>query len=166
MRPYLWLAAFLATTFFLACKSDKKCKYKPAPIFEAGLPHVKQYNYEVQGQESLESLLLDTGVLLEIGQRVCESSQQEYRFIVRGDRTQYPDSIWLREAARQFVFLSTFSPKQAALKSWADVIEASRQDMRLGEEKMVQPGVYLRIDRVANPDESTLQVLLGMRDEG
>lgn len=149
---------------FPACQSEKKCKYKPAPIFEAGLPHIQQYNFEVQGQESLESLLLDTGVLLEIGQKVCETTQQEYRFIAKGDHTAFADSLWLKEAARQFVFLSTISPKQASLKAWADVIEAGRKEMKLGEEKMVQPGVYLRIDRVVNPEESTLQVLLGSKE--
>lgn len=146
-----------------ACQSEKKCKYKPSPIFEQGLPHVTQYNFEVQGQESMESLLLDTGVLLEIGQKVCETSQQEYRFIVKGDHTAFADSLWLKEAARQFVFLSTLSPKQAPLKAWADVIEEGRKDMKLGEEKMVQPGVYLRIDRIVSPEESTLQVLLGSK---
>lgn len=149
---------------FSACQSEKKCKYKPAAIFEAGLPHVQQYNFEVQGQESLESLQLDTGVLLEIGQKVCETSQQEYRFIVKGDHTAYADSLWLKEAARQFVFLSTLSPKQASLKAWADVIEEGRKEMKLGEEKMIQPGVYLRIDRIVNAEESTLQVLLGAKE--
>jgi hypothetical protein len=139
-----------------ACQGEKRCKYKPAPVFEATLPHVVQYNFEQDGRQSLESLLLDTGVLLEIGQDVCDSTRQEYRFTVPGDRTQYPDSLWLKEAVRQLVFLSTFSPKQYPLKSWADLIEQRRSEMRLGEDREVEPGTFIRVDRVVSPDQSRL----------
>lgn len=141
---------------FFACQNDKPCKYKPAPIFEAGLPHVTQYNFEKEGPQSLESLLLDTGVLLEIEQNICETSKQEYRFLVKGDYSTFPDSLWLKEATRQLVFLSSFSPKQAALKAWADVLEERRSEMRLGEDREVQPGISVRVDKVVGPDQSTL----------
>jgi hypothetical protein len=144
---------------FYACKSTQNCKYKPAPIFEKGLPHVVQYNFEKQGTQSLESLQLDTGVLLEIGQEVCESSKQEYRFTVKGDYTRFADSLWMKEATRELVFLSALSPKQVGLKSWADIIEQRRQDMKLGQDREVQPGIFVRVDKVVSPDQSTLIVL-------
>lgn len=151
-------AALLVSVFFTAfgCKTETTCKYKPTPIFEAGLPHVTQYDFQKQGSKSLESLLLDTGVLLEIDQDICNESRQEYRFNVKGNYTSFPDSLWLREASRQLVFLSTFSPKQAALKTWADVIEQRRGEMRLGEDREMEPGIFVRVDRVVGPDESTL----------
>ena len=120
------------------------------------MPHITQYNFEKEGPQSLESLLLDNGVLLEIEQTICESSKQEYRFVVKGDFSTFPDSLWLKEASRQLVFLSSFSPKQAPLKAWADVLEERRSDMRLGEDREVQPGVSVRIDKVVGPDQSTL----------
>jgi hypothetical protein len=148
-----------------ACQQRQTCKYKPSPVFEAGLPHIVQYNFEKKGQQSLESMLLDTGVLLELSQNVCDETQQEYRFLVQGDYTRFPDSLWLREASRQLVFLSTLSPKQAALKAWADVIEQLRGDMKLGEDRAVQPGVYVRVDRITGPDQSTLVLLFSQKDE-
>jgi hypothetical protein len=151
----------LATALLAGACGPKKCPYKPAPIFEKGLPHIVQYNFERQGNQSLESLLLDTGVLLEIGQDVCETTRQEYRFIVKGDYSQYPDSLWFKEAARQMVYLSTLSPKQAALKAWGDVLETARNEMHLGEQKEIQPGVFLRLDKVVSPEESTLVLLMG-----
>jgi hypothetical protein len=150
---------FSAMALFSACNTEKKCPYKPVPIFEKGLPHVLQYNFERKGTQSLESMMLDTGVLLEIGQDVCEISKQEYRFIVKGDRRNFADSLWLREASRQLVFLSSFSEKQAALKAWGDIIEERRMDMRLGQDREVQPGMYVRVDKVSSPEESTLIVL-------
>jgi len=156
MNKILAIGLAGAASFFIACQNNKPCKYKPAPIFEAGLPHITQYNFEKEGPQSLESLLLDNGVLLEIEQTICESSKQEYRFVVKGDFSTFPDSLWLKEASRQLVFLSSFSPKQAPLKAWADVLEERRSDMRLGEDREVQPGVSVRIDKVVGPDQSTL----------
>lgn len=151
--------AIVALLFFSACNAEEKCKYKPEPIFEPGLPHVEQYNFEKQGNQSLESLLLDTKVLLEISQDVCTKTRQEYQFTVQGDYSRFPDSLWLKEAVRQLVYLSTFSPKQAPLKAWADVLEGQRATMRLGEDSEVQPGVFVRVDRIVSPEKSTLMLV-------
>lgn len=153
------LVGAAAMAFLVACGGEKKCPYKPTPIFEKDLPHVAQYNFEVQGQESLESLLLDTEVLLEIYQKVCETSLQEYKFTVQGDFSQMPDSMWMKEAARQLVFLSTLSPKQRALKDWGDMIELRRPDMKLGENREVQPGFFVKIDRIVSPEKSALLIV-------
>lgn len=107
--------------------------------------------------------MLDTGVLLEINQDICNESRQEYRFNVKGNFSQFPDSLWLKEATRQLVFLSTFSPKQSAFKAWADVIELRRSDMRLGEDREVEPGVFVRVDRVLSPEESTLVLVFSQK---
>jgi hypothetical protein len=147
----------------MGCLSGDSCKYKPAPVFEAGLPHVTEYHFEKKGNQSLESLMLDTGVLLEINQDICNESRQEYRFNVKGNFSQFPDSLWLKEATRQLVFLSTFSAKQAAFKAWADVIELRRADMRLGEDREVEPGVFVRVDRVLSPEESTLVLVFSQK---
>jgi hypothetical protein len=152
-----------AVILFFSCKTEKTCKYKPSPVFEAGLPHVAQYNFETQGAQSLESLLLDTGVLLEINQDVCTETRQEYRFTVKGDFSQYPDSLWMKEATRQLVFLSSFSPKQAPLKAWADIIEMRRSEMRLGEDREVEPGVFVRVDRVLSKEQSTLVLVFSQK---
>lgn len=154
---------FFACVVLFGCETKKNCKYKPAPIFEAGLPHVLQYNFEVQGQQSLESLLLDTNVLLEVSQDVCTETRQEYRFRVQGDFSKFPDSLWLKEATRQLVFLSSFSQKQAPLKAWADIIELRRSDMKLGEDREVEPGVFVRVDKVVSPEQSTLLLVFSQK---
>jgi hypothetical protein len=158
MRILLGIALFalIAT----ACNNSPACPYKPTPIFEAGLPHIKIYNFEKQGSQSLESLYLDTDVHLEIYQNVCPSTTQEFKFMVKGDFRTFPDSNWMKEAVRQMVFLSSLSPKQNALKEWADIVELRRGDMRLGEEREVQPGIFVKIDKVVAPDRGDLLVTL------
>ena len=163
MNNSLIVFPFFCAVLLFSCETGKTCKYKPAPVFEAGLPHVVQYNFEIQGQQSLESLLLDTNVLLEISQDVCTETRQEYRFRVQGDYSQYPDSLWLKEATRQLVFLSSFSPKQAPLKAWADVIEMRRAEMKLGEDREVEQGVFVRVDRVISPEQSTLLLVFSQK---
>lgn len=163
MNKDLLVSCLFTVALLPSCDTQKTCKYKPAPVFEAGLPHVVQYNFEVQGQQSLESLMLDTNVLLEISQDVCTETRQEYRFKVQGNFSQFPDSLWLKEATRQLVFLSSFSPKQAPLKIWADVIENRRSEMKLGEDREVEPGVFVRVDRVVSPEESTLMLVFSQK---
>ncbi len=157
---YLTFIAGGVALWFAACDASPKCPYKPEPIFSQDLPHVLEYRFERRGTQSLESLLLDTQVLLEIGQDVCRDTRQEFRFTVQGDYSRFPDSMWLKEAARQLVFLSSFSPKQAPLKAWADVLETARPAMRLGEEAELQPGIYARVDRIVSPEQSTLILIL------
>ncbi|MDO8365670.1 MAG: hypothetical protein Q7T20_02650 [Saprospiraceae bacterium] len=163
MKKTRGIPALAALILLSACQNKPSCKYKPEPIFSKDLPHVVQYNFEKEGSQSLESIMLDRGVLLEIGQEVCGETKQEYRFTVKGDYAAQPDSFWMKEASRQFVFLSTFSPKQAALKDWGDIIELRRNEMSIGQDREVQPGVFVRIDRVISPDESTLSVLFSQK---
>lgn len=162
MNKNLLVLIGLATLAF-SCKTETKCKYKPEPIFGPDLPHVTRYNFEKDGNQSLESLLLDTGTLVEVGQDVCNSTRQEFRFTVQGDFRQYADSLWLREAVRQMVFLSSFSPAQAPLRSWADVLEEARPNMRLGEELEIQSGISVQVDRVVGPDQSALLLILSQK---
>jgi hypothetical protein len=146
-----------------ACQNEATCKYKPEPIFDKSLPHVEQYNFEKEGSQSLESLFLDTKVLLEIYQNVCPSTTQEYKFTVQGDFSQMADSLWMKEAVRQMVYLSSFSPKQRALKDWADVIEQRRGEMRIGEEREIEPGIFVKIDRVVSPEKGVLLLTLAQK---
>lgn len=145
----------------LACNGNKICKYKPAPIFDKNLPHLQEYEYEVQGQQSREAFMTDRGVFVEVFQEVCETSRQEYRFTAPGEGfLQMPDSVWLKEVSREFVFLSSFSPQQAPLKNWADLIEDSRPNLHMGEELEINPGIFVKVNKVAAPDKGMLVVEL------
>lgn len=155
MKHFCIILSVFTLVILTAC-GEKKCKYKPTAIFEKNLPHIQQYNFEVQGPESMESLLLDTGVLLEIYQNICDESLQEYKFTVKGDFVTFQDSMWLREASRQLVFLSSFSPKQSALKSWGDLIEQRRAEMKLGENREMEPGIFVKVDRIISPESGVL----------
>jgi hypothetical protein len=155
----------LLMTLSAACQRKPSCKYKPAPVFEKGLPHILSYQYQQDGSRSLETLELDRGILLELTQDVCTDTRQEFRFTVPGNFASMPDSLWFKEASRQFVFLSSFSEKQSALQAWGDVIEQLRGDMKLGEDREVEPGVFVRVDKVVSPEQGVLMVVLSQKGE-
>lgn len=148
---------------FAACQTEKKCKYKPEPVLSKDLPGVLQYNFEVQGTESLESVFFQNQVLLELHQEVCDKTQQEYKFTVKGDYSAFADSLWMREAVRQLTWLSTLSERQAPLREWAGILEANRPAMRLAEDHEIQPGVAVKVDKVVSPEQSVLLVTFAQK---
>jgi hypothetical protein len=146
----------LSICLLIACDGEQKCKYKPEPIFSKDLKGVLQYNFETYGSQSLESVFFENNILLELHQDVCNQSAQEYKFTVKGDYSAYPDSLWIREAVRQLTYLSTLSPKQAALKEWAGILEVNRKRMKLAESTKISSGVYAKVDRILSPEQSIL----------
>jgi hypothetical protein len=132
----------------------------PQAIFSKDLAGVTDHHFEVKGQESLEELMLERGVYLKVYQTGCEELRQEFQFLVQGDYASYPDSLWLREAVRQFYHLGNLSEKTAGLKMWASAIEAVRTDMRMAEPKQLDQNIYVQVDKVVSAEESTLRVIL------
>lgn len=161
----LKLIAFCAVLSLFAACGEKKCTYKPEAVFAKDLPHVVDYNFERDGNQSMESMLFDTQVMLELYQNICEDTYQEYKFTVKGDFANFPDSLWLKEASRQLVFLSTLSEKQRPLKDWGDIIELRRSDMKLGENREVEQGIYVKVDKVVGPDQGVLLVTFSNKEK-
>jgi hypothetical protein len=163
-KKLIMLKNIMLSTLFIsllvACTGEQKCKYKPEPIFSKDLKGVQQYNFEKYGTQSLESVFFENNILLELHQDVCDQSSQEYKFTVKGDYSAYPDSLWLKEAVRQLTYLSTLSPKQAALKEWAGIIEVNRKRMKLAESTKISSGIYAKVDRVLSPEQSILILTL------
>lgn len=162
---FVKIALFAASlaALALACQTEKKCKYKPEAVFAKDLPGVLQYNFEVQGTESLESIFFQNQVLLELHQEVCDKTRQEYKFTVKGDYSAFADSLWMREAVRQLTWLSTLSERQAALREWAGILEANRPAMKLAEDRQIQPGIFVKVDKVISPEQSVLLVSFEQR---
>lgn len=162
----LLFSTLLATAFFACKNGEKKCPYgDPMPIFSEKLDHVKLHQFEKKDGESLESLIFDSGITLEIEQTGCEQIRQEFRFTALGDRRNLADSLWAKEAVRQLVFLSSLGPKQAPLRTWADAIEKSRSEMKLGENFDLGGGVMAQVGKVVGPDQSVLTLVLSQKME-
>ena len=160
MKHILFFIGLVAVVF--ACKNgSEKCKFgQPTAIFSADLPHVSSHNFQQKGNESLESLMFDTGIALEIEQSGCEEMQQAFRFTALGDRRSMPDSMWVKEAVRQLVYLSSLGKKQGPLRLWADALEAARPSLKLGETFPIEAGVGVKVDKIVSPDQSVLLLTL------
>ncbi len=144
--------------------STKECVLgKPQAIFSSDMAGIAQHHFERVEQESLEELILERGVYVTIRQSGCEKLKQEFQFKVQGDYTAVADSMWFKEAVRQFYHLGNLSDKTAGLKMWASAIELARSEMRLAEPKQVEDGIYVQVDKIVGPEESTLRVILSQQ---
>lgn len=156
------LLPFLVLTI-TACgdSTPAKCPLgDPKAMFSPEMAGVQQHHFAVKGQESLEELLLERGVLLSIRQTGCDALRQEFQFQVPGNYTNYPDSLWLKEAVRQFYSLGNLSEKTAGLKMWASAIESARPTMRIAEPKQLDQNIFVQVDKIVGAEESTLRVVL------
>jgi hypothetical protein len=154
---------FLSLLCLCACENigTKKCPLgAPSAIFDPQVKGIEKHHFEVKGQESLEELVLERGVYLQIMQSGCDQLRQEFQFQVPGNYANFPDSLWVKEAVRQFYYLGNLSEKSAGLKMWASAIESVRTDMRIAEPKQLDQNIYVQIDKIAGAEESTLRVVL------
>jgi hypothetical protein len=134
-------------------------------MFSPDLKHVSQHLFEKKDGESLESIIFDSGVALEVEQTGCDEIRQEFRFTALGNRQNAPDSTWAKEAVRQLVFLSSLGPKQKPLKMWADALEQVRPELKLGEAFTLETGISVRVDKIVSPEQSVILLVLSQKME-
>jgi hypothetical protein len=132
----------------------------PSAMFTPDMSGVVQHHFEVKDRESVEELMLERGILVKVLQTGCTELRQEFQFQVPGDYSQFPDSMWLKEAVRQFYQLGNLSEKTTGLKTWASVMENARSEMRLTEPIEVEKNIFVQVDKVVSPESSTLRVVL------
>jgi hypothetical protein len=162
-RELLFILFICLVTAHCGTEGGKCPLGAPQPIFAPEMAGVAKHHFESAGQESLEELILERGVYLKIHQTGCDKLKQDFQFKVQGDYATYPDSLWLREAVRQFYHLGNLSEKTAGLKMWASAIEAARGEMRLAEPKQVDEGIYIQVDKIIGSSESTLRVVFSQQ---
>ena len=151
----------LISIVWSACEEAKSCQHgDPTPMFSNELEGVVHHDFQKKNQQSVEMVSFDSGVDLEVLQEGCENLKQEFRFTVKGNRENVPDSLWMKEASRQFAYIATLSAKLMPMKQWGDAIEQVRGQMKLGEPAALSENIHLTIDRINGRGESTLLVVL------
>jgi hypothetical protein len=159
----LRISALSFIVMLAACgdTGSKKCPLgAPSAIFSPEVPGIEKHHFEAKDQDGLEEALLERGVYLRIYQSGCDQLRQEFQFQVPGNYANFPDTMWMKEAVRQFYHLGNLSEQSAGLKMWASAIEGVRSDMRLGEPKQLDQNIFVQIDKIAGAEESTLRVVL------
>jgi len=173
MKNYICL---LALGFLLFSCQDKPgddafedCKYgKPEAIFSAELEEVKKHRFRMKKKEGIETISFHDGMELVIYQSGCDHIQQQYQFELppAGDTidTQQAE-YWIAQTITAFQSLGDLGPEFFSYSSWAQAIAEKAAEFKLAEFLEVQPGFFVKIDRIESSDKATLIVTLSEAPE-
>lgn len=134
---------------------------KPEAIFSKDIAPIQRHQFQIRRQEAIETIVFESGKKLTIIQTGCDSIRQEFRF-------EFPDKIegnqpaayWVDQAVREFEFLSSLGPQYLVFSSWAQAISNNSNAIHLSESTEIQPGFFVRIDRITGSDHTILTVIL------
>jgi hypothetical protein len=157
-----------------ACGSDASqqntsdCEYgDPTPIFNPEAETVVNHNFMKTGTEGLEAVQFENGVFLEIFQSGCEKVRQEFRFrLPRPENTDLENdpSFWKEVALQQLSYLGSMGPEYQPFQMWAQAL-GNTEEFKLAESREVQPGFFMKIDRILGDNSTTLLIILSQEPE-
>jgi hypothetical protein len=138
-----------------------QCKYgKPQAIFTEAHPDVKRQQFRIAKQESIEEIVFANGKRLTIRQSGCDTISQHFEFLLPEETWSDTPEFWIQRSIEEFDELATIDPSSLGFSTWARAIEAHAPAMSLTESFEVQPGFYVRIDRIVDTDHAILMVTL------
>jgi len=154
--------------FLLYCSSDRNtdagfenCRYaKPEAIFSESLAEVEEHSFKIRKKEGIEQLRFKSGKELTIIQSGCDSIRQEFQFNLPGSFPKGDAEYWVAKAVEEFQQLGAMGPQYMMFSSWAQAIAAQAEHIQLTESNEIQPGFFVRIDRVLSQGDANLLVTL------
>lgn len=150
-----------------ACGEDntdayfENCKYgKPKAIFSSDTPGVESHSFRLKSKEGIEKIIFESGKELTIIQTGCDSIRQNFQFRLPGSYEKDGSLKWVEITVEQFEYLAGLGPEYMVFSSWAQSIAARAQTIRLAESTEIQPGFFVRIDRIISRNHADLLVTL------
>lgn len=151
----------------LSCQNESAdayfadCRYgKPEPIFSEELESVVEHSFRLRPREGVEQLRFESGKTLTIVQSGCDSIRQDFEFFLPGAFPKADAEYWVGRAVEEFQQLGGIGPRYMMFSSWAQAIAARAEAIQLTESMEIQPGFFVRIDRVVSQDHAILMVTL------
>ncbi len=145
------------------------CKYgKPEAIFSSEQEEVKKHQFTIKKQEGVENVSFESGLELIIYQSGCDYIKQQYQFEI----SQINDTLdsssqeyWIIKTIESFQKLGDLGPEFFSYSSWAQAIAERAGEFKLAEFLEVQPGFYVKIDRIESSNKNLLLVTLSEEPE-
>ena len=134
---------------------------QPVPIFDTRYPAVVEQAFEVAGQNSLETVRIDTwqGVDLELRQSGCEAVTQEYTFTLPADHPTVGGGAG-STAANLFYMLGGIDRQLAHFQAFGDAMNDKRTELLDGKEVELVPGMRIKVDQLQAGEEIIQRVVL------
>lgn len=157
----------LQVLFWTACGSEassEKCKYgEPLAIFSEELEQIQSHSFQQNGQKAVEELLFADRTRLEIFQSGCNEIRQEFRFYLPAADTSLPDSLWFNMATDRMLFLGGLDSRYMSLGMTGQIIKENKAQMQLGQFQGMDFDSYIMVDRIAEPNNSMLIIVMEKR---
>ena len=161
-------ALLLTLVFLSGCGNNKDntyfedCRYgRPVAILNDTLPGIEEHHFELRSREGVEEVSFESGEELTIIQSGCDSIRQDFQFRLPGEGYHDADrEFWVDKAIQEFRSFAGLGPKYIMFSSWAQAIEAKKESIHLAQSEEIQPGFFVRIDRISSSDHAILMVTL------
>jgi hypothetical protein len=139
--------------------SDCKCG-KPAPIFIKNIPDfVSGHNFTMTSDAGVELVTFKDRTKLQIVQTGCNDIKQEFSFIYENPSLQsYSDAMWIQKAIDEFKKIGAASPEYQPFSLWGNAIESRKDEFKIGEDKELEKGFFMKIDKITSASEITMIV--------
>jgi hypothetical protein len=164
----------LGILFFSCQNNDTKgyfenCLYgQPEAIFNKEMEEVAKHEFKIKQKEGIENVQFTDGLELTIFQSGCDYIRQQFQFemaapsdTIDTNTTEY----WVAQAINSFQKLGELGPQFFSYSSWAQAIAERAADFKLAEFLEVQPGFFVKIDRIESLDTHTLLITLSEEPE-
>lgn len=137
------------------------CKYgQPTAIFHDALPALTEHQFELKKTESVEKLVFNDSLELTLIQSGCDERKQEFQFKLNGPYQDQPPSFWIEKTMDLLQKLGRLGPDYQVFSAWAEALSMQGDQIRLAQPTQVQPGFFVRIDKIVSQDHATLLLIL------
>lgn len=155
---------FVVLLLLFSCQGEEKCKYKITPIFKnSPSSTISNHSFDHRGTKATEKVTFQNGVRLELFQTICNASQQDYHFYLKGDFRNQSDQYWINQAAEQFFNMARSAKEVEGVSAWGVLIQNDPNLFKIGEKVGIQDGMSVKIDKLVGIEES--QVIITISQE-
>lgn len=159
---------FILILFVSACgqnnNSDEPfadCKYgQPFAIFNPDLPKLTKHQFDLTKTESTELIQFQDGLQLTLTQSGCDERKQEFQFKLPGHYQDEPSGFWVEKTLDLLQKLGQLGPDYQVFNAWAEALSLQSESIRLAQPLEVQPGFFVRIDKILSQDHAILLLIL------
>ena len=158
----------LLILLFTSCQEEQKCKFKISPIFtsiNSPSSKITNHSFDHKGTKATEKATFSNGVRLELFQTICNDSQQEYNFYIKGDFQNQSDEFWVKQAAQQFYNMARSAKEVEGVSGFGVLIENDPKMFPLGEEVGIQDGISVKIDKLVGIGESQVIITVSQEEQ-
>lgn len=150
---------------FTSCQEEEKCKFKINPIFTSTTSKITNHSFEKKGTKATEKATFPNGVRLELFQTICNDSQQEYHFFIKGDFRNQPDDFWVNQAVQQFFNMASSAKEVESVSQIGVLIQRDPKLFPLGEQVGIQERFFVKIDKLVGIEESQVIIQISQKAE-